>query len=332
MTDKEKVKAYDEALKKASAAYKDEDKHLKETLERIFPELNKNKDEMIKTAILNHLKKMWGNFQDDICGVHVEDTIDWIERQGKEEHALKSFKDEDVRKFMQYIEKLAKAYELNLPNRSYDIFAFAKDVLVWLEKKGEQKKQVHFPKFTFDDVLALQCCMETVKKVQEDKELYEKLNLIHSKIYDAYSSNTEKINKKPTNKIEQKFKVGDWVVRGDTIAQILDIQEQYYIGLDINGKDFVSSRFLNDNKIHLWTLQDAKDGNVLVNGSNIFIFHHIDNKRLMGYCHVNMDDGNLYNDIGRNECFCTIDAPITPATKEQRDILFKKIKEKRDNI
>ena len=43
-----------------------------------------------------------------------------------------------------------------------------------------------FPKFTFDDVLALQCCMETVKKVQEDKELYEKLNLIYSKMYDAY--------------------------------------------------------------------------------------------------------------------------------------------------
>lgn len=278
MTDKEKVNAYDKALKKASAAYKDKDKHLKATLERIFPELNENKDEMVKTAILNHLKKMWGNCQDDVCGVHVEDAIAWLERQGK------------------------------------------------------HTKQVQSSKFTFDDVLALQCCMETVKKVQEDKELYERLNLIHSKIYDAYSSNTEKINKKPTDKIEPKFKVGDWVVRGDTIAQILDIQEQYYIGLDINGKDFVSSRFLKDDKIHLWTLQDAKDGNVLVNGSNIFIFHHIDNKRLMGYCHVNMDDGNLYNDIGRNECFCMIDAQITPATKEQRDILFKKIKERRDTI
>lgn len=39
MTDKEKAKAYDEALKKASTFYKDEDKHLKATLERIFPEL-----------------------------------------------------------------------------------------------------------------------------------------------------------------------------------------------------------------------------------------------------------------------------------------------------
>lgn len=54
------------------------------------------------------------------------------------------------------------------------------------EKQDKQTKQVYFPKFTFDDVLALQCCMETVKKVQEDKELYEKLNLIHSKMYDTY--------------------------------------------------------------------------------------------------------------------------------------------------
>ena len=127
--------------------------------------------------------------------------------------------------------------------------------------------------------------------------------------------------------VKTKFKVGDWVVRGDTVAQILDIQEQYYVGLDINGKDFVSSRFLDDDKIHFWTIQDVKDGDVLVNGSNIFIFHFINNRRLMGYCHVNMDDGNFYNDIGRNECFCTIDAPVTPATKEQRDLLFQKIKE-----
>ena len=160
-------------------------------------------DEKIKNAILNHLKKMWGNCQDDVCGVHVEDAIDWLEKQG-----------------------------------------------------------------------------------------------------------------------EPKFKIGDWVVRGETIAQILDIQEQYYVGLDINGKDFVSSRFLNDDKIHLWTIQNVKDGDVLVNGSNIFIFHFINNRRLMEYCHVNMDDGNFYNNIGRNERFCTIDAPVIPATKEQRDALM----------
>lgn len=85
MTEKEKAKAYDEALKKASAAHKDEDRHLKATLERIFPELKESEDEKMKTAILNHLKKMWGNCQDDVCGVHVEDAIAWLEKQGEQE-------------------------------------------------------------------------------------------------------------------------------------------------------------------------------------------------------------------------------------------------------
>lgn len=63
------------------------------------------------------------------------DTIAWLEEPGKKEYGLKSFKDEDVCKFMQYIEKQAKAYEFNLPNRDYDIYAFAKDLLVWFEKQ-----------------------------------------------------------------------------------------------------------------------------------------------------------------------------------------------------
>ena len=85
MTQEEKAKAYDEALERASVAYKDDDRHLKATLERIFPELKKNDDKKIKNAILNHLKKMCENCQDDIffitCGVHVEDAIAWVEKQ-----------------------------------------------------------------------------------------------------------------------------------------------------------------------------------------------------------------------------------------------------------
>ena len=75
MTQEEKAKAYDEALERASVAYKDDDRHLKATLERIFPELKENDYKKIKNAILNYFKKMCGNCQDDVCGVHVEDAI-----------------------------------------------------------------------------------------------------------------------------------------------------------------------------------------------------------------------------------------------------------------
>ena len=66
MTEKEKAKAYDEAI---------------EIAKKWYNELKESEDEKIKNAILNHLKKMWGNCQDDVCGVHVEDAIAWLEKQ-----------------------------------------------------------------------------------------------------------------------------------------------------------------------------------------------------------------------------------------------------------
>lgn len=55
-----------------------------------------------------------------------------------------------------------------------------------LGKQGEQKQEANYPKFDFDDILALQCCMETADKVIGDKALYEKLKSLHSRLHDAY--------------------------------------------------------------------------------------------------------------------------------------------------
>lgn len=123
---------------------------------------------------------------------------------------------------------------------------------------------------------------------------------------------------------EPKFHKGQWIAcNGLNTALIIDIVDNKYEVEFLDGnKGFPHIDYV-DRRFHLWTIQDAKDGDVLVNGSNIFIFHFINNRRLMGYCHVNMDDGNFYNDIGKNECFGTIDAPVTPATKEQHDAMMK---------
>ena len=138
-----------------------------------------------------------------------------------------------------------------------------------------------------------------------------------------------KNEQKSADKIEPRFKVGDWVVRGDTIAQILDIQEQYYVGLDINGKDFVSSRFSNVDKIHLWTMQDAKDGDVICYRDEISLYkNEIENcnkeeTTFGGFVYYCCYDGkrfitnSFYILTGQDE----ID--IYPATKEQRDALMK---------
>lgn len=75
-------KRYKEVLKKASIAYKDEDKHLKATLERIFPELKESDDEQSKNWILDYLydglRKTDEQFKDEFKA-----AIDWIKRQGE---------------------------------------------------------------------------------------------------------------------------------------------------------------------------------------------------------------------------------------------------------
>ena len=192
MTEKEKAKAYDKAIEIAKKWYNSPniDKIDNRIIEEIFPELKESEDEKIKNAILNHLKKMWGNCQDDVCGVHVEAAIDWLEKQGKEEYGLKSFKDEDVRKFMQYIEKQAKAYEFNLPNRSYDIYAFAKDILVWLEKQGEQKPcMIQWKGDNLKEVIGFTGKDKNFEKWFKSFEEYERYVHEHNDIFKLFNEN-----------------------------------------------------------------------------------------------------------------------------------------------
>ena len=145
--------------------------------------------------------------------------------------------------------------------------------------------------------------------------------------FDFEKKELKKIEQKHIDKVESKFKVGDWVVRGDTIAQILDIQEQYYVGLDINGKDFTSSRFLNDDKIHLWTINDAKTGDVLVCKGNIKYSNGVKYERI---CLFNNLDKAFFTLVKTSNYVETYDIDVNidypdntvPATKEQREILF----------
>lgn len=138
---------------------------------------------------------------------------------------------------------------------------------------------------------------------------------------------------KPEKKQTPKFKVGDWVVNHvGNIRQIIDIKENCYYYIRLECSDTIENPWHSpidyvDEQWHEWSIEDAKPGDVLVNGSNIFIFHFINGTRLMGCCHVNIDDGRFYDDLGKYECFCLIDAIVTPATNEQRDLLFAKMNE-----
>ena len=221
---------------------------------------------------------------------------------------------------------------------------YKKDIIDWLEKQGEQKRQVHFPKFTFDDILALQCCMVTVKNVQEDNELYEQLNLIHNKMYDAYrlgkqgetspilsnSLNNGKNEQKSADKVEPKFKVGDWIISSVLgTARIIGTNDSNEFQLEYtDGKQEFSSIDYVNYAYDKWTINNVKDGDVLFTSSSAssdtFVFKNIDEKgNAECYFAYDSEDGfteGKYHFIGSaSDC--------KPATKEQRDLLFQKIKE-----
>ena len=122
---------------------------------------------------------------------------------------------------------------------------------------------------------------------------------------------------KPTDKVEPMFREGDWVVYcNDDVDLITGIEENGYC---INNGGYIP--FVCASDIRLWTIQDAKDGDVISwdDSKCIAIFKNI----------YDEDSFNSYGFVGG--CTGTFESRMSyhdiegahPATKEQRDTLIK---------
>ena len=114
---------------------------------------------------------------------------------------------------------------------------------------------------------------------------------------------------------EPKFKEGDWVVyQNETFQVVKDAGT-----LILQGKRYQT--YFIEEACRPWTIEDAKDGDVLISKyGSICIFK--DNKSC--YCYIDTEHENFYAE--NNRWFST-DYTLKPATKEQRNLLFQKLKE-----
>lgn len=143
--------------------------------------------------------------------------------------------------------------------------------------------------------------------------------------------------------IKPKFHKGDWVAcEGLNTAKILSINADRYEVEFINGdKGFPHIDYI-DRNFHLWTIQDAKDGDVLSanwrEGANfwerIIIFNKYHSKGVKGVISAPYVEGygNTFKNGKLIPCakvpyYSTWTDNLYPATKEQRDLLFQKLKE-----
>jgi len=136
----------------------------------------------------------------------------------------------------------------------------------------------------------------------------------------------KKGEQKLADKVEPKFKVGDWITDGNITIQIEAIKNDCYLYC---GDCTLYSTKTADKVYHLWTIQDAKAGDVLICGvdKRPFIFKGlldtIHPNYPVAYCGINLERD--FHISLRNHWWTNDD--IQPATKEQCDLLFQKMKE-----
>lgn len=131
------------------------------------------------------------------------------------------------------------------------------------------------------------------------------------------------------NKVEPKFKVCDCVISNDGTHTYLvkERKRGTYVMLDIgDDEEFNIIIETADRTGRLWTIEDAKDGDVLISQSgNPLIYNGNYNSLDIGaYCGITCD-GKFK--VGVEKCNWTENIDIKPSTKEQRDLLFAKMKE-----
>ena len=126
------------------------------------------------------------------------------------------------------------------------------------------------------------------------------------------------------DKEELKFKVGDWVVNKLGVAWHIDSfdRENYQVSDGKGNHNYFP--ISKQDKMHLWTIQDAKDGDVLATSAGAFICNgNIGGDSCPGcYCGINTL-GNFKTGVEHH----WTGKPVFPATKSQRDTLFTKMRE-----
>lgn len=135
----------------------------------------------------------------------------------------------------------------------------------------------------------------------------------------------EKQGEQLADKSEPRFEVGDWVVFiiSENVYQVEKKENYEYTIRHILGCSMCLP-FSNEELIREWTIEDAKDGDVLACNEEILLFksYSVLQGRISLYCWYNGHTNNFHSkeviDI-----LLTTRNKVCPATKEQRDALMK---------
>ena len=281
---------YKKKYEEAERLYRTANADQRYVLESLFPKLRESEDEKVRKELIDAIQGLWDNdaLPMPLSVKRKDEWLAWLEKQGRQNDY-----DNNI---ITRNDEMLQAISIGLSDIKEDVgwsdFGGIpiEEIQEWLEKQGEQ--------------------------IDSDVKDY-------NSIYPNFA--------KPIDKVEPNFNVGDWVVWDNKISCYVDNVYQgkeslMYTIIDANNMTRGYGVKSFDNNAHLWTIADAKPGDVLSDGTTIFIFKDLlSDGSVMSYCDYDTDSGE-------SDAFCPLSvnlmcSKITPATKEQRDTLFAKMHE-----
>lgn len=310
-----------------------------EDLESTFPELKEHidsEDEKIRKWLIALIKS---NEYGSISNVGEMpcpklNVLAWLEEQGKKDKLIQELGEYKVKYIQETLEKALTMnnkdderirknciHFLELQKQHHAATFEVEECIAWLEKQGDSikiKKGKNYLCTKTHKYAGLEW-IEGIKYYSpEDYSLVNQGCTCYCPKYSKKEHNNF-FKEVELKRVEPKFKVGDWIITSkkhiwcvdetpETTSYLYRLVNQY-------GKVEVAEFEVVDEKARLWTIQDAKPGDVLAlkNGDEILIFRNLDN---------NTSFSSYYNIKGRGEIGWS-NRSFVPATKEQRDALMK---------
>lgn len=311
------------------------------------PELGiKAKDEKIRKSLVGYFNQYATDGIEKFNGLKVKDVIAWLEKQGEPEPLYIRFgeiPDNEKSKIYRGEEEIGEedgvsvypAFEVNgnivlgltLPITKTTLYT-QQHLLEYENRPCYLVKGDYIGKDA--DGQPLICNVQIIKKIDNYRVKEEKADNANGYRNPTKPATFSEQESDKVNKVEPKFQPNDWVVCEDDcsvhqIEKCVENVSNHKYGYDLTEGGYISSD--DANKYHTWTLDDAKDGDILVSTvtNKPFIYNgSSDDTHVSAYCGINVL--NAYK-TAYPPYFWTEKKSIAPATKEQRDFLFERMKE-----
>ena len=307
-------KSYKDALDRA--------KKLKETCdniavigwcEYIFPELKEPKDEKIKEALVALVKCNERNGYTLLNNVSTSSMLAWLEKQRETNiQNNKPFKIESDKFYFCIKDYFAGGC---YRSKKGDV-VLAQNGMNMMGLSPKQASEYFMPINPFKEHVVV----DWFEKEREKPQGKSALEALQEETVDN------------ANKVEPKFKKGDWVVFNGLTLYINEVVKGYYRTISKGGTPN-SYDWDIDNAARLWTIKEARDGDVLVceSGWTCIFKALVNEETFSSYCF--MDSTEWFCGQGsechtlKEEFVKAYNGKIQPAKKEQRALFFKKMQE-----